>query len=227
MKKHIFYTEAAYFVGLLLLALGTALTAYGGFGISMVVAPAYILHLFLSPHFPFFSFGVAEYCMQAVILLLLTLLLRKAKLSYLLSFAAAIIYGFLLDGAMHLTSLLPVNLFLQVAAYLLGVGLCTFSIALLFASYLPPAASEMFVKEFSQELHKPIHRIKTFYDCASLALALILSLAFFGNIQGIGIGTILCALCYGTIIRFWATCFEKRLCFTDKFPLRHYFKNER
>jgi hypothetical protein len=29
------------------------------------------------------------------------------------------------------------------------------------------------------------------------------------------------------LIRFWATCFEKRLCFTDKFPLRQYFKNER
>jgi hypothetical protein len=91
MKKTVFYTEAAYFIGLFLLALGTALTAYGGFGISMVVAPAYILHLFLSQFFPFFGFGVAEYVMQAVILLLLTLLLRKAKLSYLLSFAAAIL----------------------------------------------------------------------------------------------------------------------------------------
>ena len=38
MKKPVFYTEAAYFIGLFLLALGTALTAYGGFGISMVVA---------------------------------------------------------------------------------------------------------------------------------------------------------------------------------------------
>lgn len=227
MKKSVFYTEAAYFIGLFLLALGTALTAYGGFGISMVVAPAYILHLFLSQFFPFFGFGVAEYVIQAVILLLLTLLLRKAKLSYLLSFAAAILYGLLLDGSMLLTSLLPVNIFLQIAAYVLGVAFCTFSIALLFASYLPPAAYEMFVKELAEKLDKPIHRVKTIYDCASLVLALLLSLAFFADIQGIGIGTVLCALFYGTLIRFWATCFGKRLCFTDKFPLRQYFKNER
>lgn len=227
MKKPVFYTEAAYFIGLFLLALGTALTAYGGFGISMVVAPAYILHLFLSQFFPFFGFGVAEYVMQAVILLLLTLLLRKAKLSYLLSFAAAILYGLLLDGSMLLTSLLPANLYLQIAVYVLGVAFCTLSIALLFASYLPPAAYEMFVKELAEKLDKPIHRVKTIYDCASLVLALLLSLAFFADIQGIGIGTVLCALFYGTLIRFWATCFEKRLCFTDKFPLRQYFKNER
>lgn len=224
MKKYTFYTEAAFFVGLLFLALGTALTACGGFGLSMVVAPAYILHLFLSPRFPFFSFGVAEYCMQAVILLAMMLLLRKARLSYLLSFAAAIVYGFLLDGAMHLTSLLPARLPLQIAAYVLGVLLSTGSIALLFVSYLPPAAYELFVKELSHRLHKPIHPVKTFYDCASLALALLLSLAFWGNIQGIGIGTILCALCYGTVIRFWGSQFEKRFRFTDKFPLRKHFE---
>ena len=64
MKKRLFYTEAAYAVGTLLLALGTALTAYGGFGISMVVAPAYLLHLKLVQLLPFFSFGVAEYALR-------------------------------------------------------------------------------------------------------------------------------------------------------------------
>ena len=40
MKKRIFYTEAAYLLGIALLALGTALMERGGFGISIVVAPA-------------------------------------------------------------------------------------------------------------------------------------------------------------------------------------------
>ena len=43
MKKKLgFYTEIAYFLGLFLLAFGTAMTVYGGFGMSMVVAPAFI-----------------------------------------------------------------------------------------------------------------------------------------------------------------------------------------
>ena len=43
MKKT-FYCEAAYAIGLACLALSTALMATADFGLSMVVAPAYILH---------------------------------------------------------------------------------------------------------------------------------------------------------------------------------------
>ena len=43
MKKT-FYCEAAYAIGLACLALSTALMATADFGVSMVVAPAYILH---------------------------------------------------------------------------------------------------------------------------------------------------------------------------------------
>ncbi len=224
MKKTVFYTEIAYLLGMFLLAAGTALTAYGGFGISMVVAPAYILHLYVSRFWPLFSFGMAEYVLQALLLLLMTLFLRKAKLSYLLSFGAAILYGLFLDGAMALTGLLPENLYGQIGAYILGVLLCCSAIALLFSSYLPPAAYEMFVKELSAKLHKPIHTVKTIYDCSSLALAVLLSLAFFGGFEGIGIGTVLCAFCYGWIIRFFQKLYDKRFQFTDKFPLRKHFE---
>ena len=224
MKKAVFYTEAAYFIGLILLAAGTALTAYGGVGLSMVVAPAYILHLYLSKFLSFFSFGVAEYCKQALILLLLAIFLRKVKLAYLLSLASAILYGILLDGAMLLTAHLPENIGLQIAAYVLGALLCCNAIALLFCSYLPPAAYEMFVKEISAKRNAPLHRIKTVYDCGSLLLALLLSLALFRNIRGIGIGTVLCAVSYGTVIRLFQTLLRKSFRFTDKFSLRKHFE---
>ena len=84
MKKPVFYTEIAYVIGLLLLAWGTALTVCGGYGISMVVAPAYILHSALSQHWPWFSFGIAEYVLQAIILGIMMLLLRKVKITFFL-----------------------------------------------------------------------------------------------------------------------------------------------
>ena len=48
MKKRIFYTEIAYILGLIALALGTAFMEKADFGLSMVVAPPYILHLKIS-----------------------------------------------------------------------------------------------------------------------------------------------------------------------------------
>ena len=69
MKKLTIYSEIAYLFGILLLALGNSFSAYADFGMSMVVAPAYVLHLALVDILPWFSFGVAEYTVQALVIL--------------------------------------------------------------------------------------------------------------------------------------------------------------
>jgi uncharacterized membrane protein YczE len=224
MKKLKFYTEAAYVIGLILLALGTAMTAYGDFGISMVVAPAYILHLYLSPIIPFFSFGVAEYTLQAAVLLITAIILRKVKLAYLLSFCATVLYGIVLDGATALISYMPQSLILQIIMYILGVMVCSTAIALLFNSYLPPEAYELFVKEISFKLKKPLHKIKTVYDIGSLALSLVMSLVFFGTLKGIGVGTVVCAFIYGFLIRLFQALYAKLFTLEDKFKWRSFFE---
>ena len=238
MKKLTFYTEIAYFLGLFLLAFGTALTTYGGFGMSMVVAPAYILHLFVSQFLPFFSFGMAEYTLQTLILITLTIILRKAKWSYLLSFGAALLYGLVLDLSMKITVFLPPILALRIATYLLGVVIICASIALLFSAYLPPEAYEMFVKEFSAKFKKPIPKVKIVYDCASLVIAINLCIILFmpfkeGNIgailnsfmaHGIGIGTVACAFINGPIIGLFQKLYSKIFNFKDALKLRKFFE---
>ena len=52
--KRILYSEPAYFVGIFVLALGTALMEKADFGMSMVVAPAYLLHLKISEYLRIF-----------------------------------------------------------------------------------------------------------------------------------------------------------------------------
>ena len=225
MKKPIFYTELAFFVGLALLAFGTALTAYGNVGISMVVAPAFVFHLYVSQFLPWFSFGVAEYVLQAAVLLILVLVLRKAKWMYLLSFAVTLLYGFLLDGSMTITALLPENIYLQIAAYIVGAIICCSALALLFVSYFPPEAYELFSKEIAAKFHKPVHKVVNVYNLCSLLLAVALSLVLFGGIKGIGIGTVVCALVYGFIMNFFQKIYGKAFRFEDKLPWRKYFED--
>ena len=43
MKKRVFYTELAYLLGILLCAVGVALMALADFGVSVIVAPAYLI----------------------------------------------------------------------------------------------------------------------------------------------------------------------------------------
>ena len=144
VKKRVFYTELSYLVGIAVIALSTALTAWGDFGISMVVAPAFVLHLKMSQVWPWFTFGVAEYVLQAFVLLLMMCLLRRIKISYFLSFLTAIFYGLVLDGGSKLLALLPApGLWQRLTAYICGdLGICA-GVALIFHTYLPPEVYEM------------------------------------------------------------------------------------
>ena len=226
MKQKILYSEFAYILGLFILAFGTALMEKADFGLSMVVAPAYLLHLKISQFLPFFSFGMAEYTLQAVLILMMILLLRKAKFSYFFSFVTAVIYGFMLDGAMAI--LAPVVLesfFLRLLFYISGMLFGSFSIALLFNTYLSPEAYELFVKALSQHFGFDLYKCKTIYDCTSCLISVILSFAFFGlwHFEGIKWGTVITALLNGTLIGFMTKLQAKFWKFEDKFPWRKHF----
>ena len=227
MNKKTFYTEMAYVLGIVILALGTALMEKADFGMSMVVAPAYLLHLKISQTLPLFSFGMAEYTLQAAILLLLGLVMRRFKLSYLFSFGTAVLYGVALDSVMLLTAALPAGAFaLRGAYYLLGMLLCSVGVSLLFHTYIAPEAYELFVKEVSAKTGIDIHRFKTLYDCVSCAVGVAMSFAFFGlwHFEGVKLGTILCALINGSIIGWCTKGFEARFEFKDRLKLRRAFE---
>ena len=226
MKKRVFYSEMSYIIGLLLLACGTALMEKADFGVSMVVAPAYLLHLKVSEFLPFFSFGMAEYTFQAVLLIITMLIVRKVKFAYLFSLITAVIYGFLLDGALLLTALIPsTDVGSSMVFYTVGILLCTAAISLLFHSYISPEAYEMFVKEISQKFGFDLHKCKTIYDCSSCVLSILLSFAFFGfgNFEGIKWGTAVSAVFNGLLIAMFTKIFERFFVFKDRFPLKKYF----
>lgn len=227
MKKPVFHTELAYLFGLFMLAWGTALTAWGGYGISMVVAPAYVLHMALSQHLPWFSFGIAEYVLQALVLGIMMLLLRKFKFSYLLSFAAALIYGVMLDSGMALFGKIlpaePVE-WQQMLAYFGGDMAVCAGIALVLRSYLPPEVYELFVKEVAPKAGLKFHIFKIIYDCTSLVLAIILSFALCGGLQHIGIGTVCCAFINGMLIKLFSNLYDHAFVFKDLFSLRNKFE---
>ena len=219
--KRTFYCELAYFVGIVVLALGTALMEKADFGMSMVVAPAYLLHLKVSEFLPFFSFGMAEYVFQALLLIILSLIMGKVKKSYFLSFVTAFLYGIILDGAMGIVARFPFGGFVwQAVLYTAGLFICAIGVALLFHTYFPPEAYELFVKELSEKFKLSIGKTKTIYDCCSCVLGVILSLGFFGKFVGVQWGTILCAVVNGWLIGRISQFLENTFHFQDALPFR-------
>ena len=226
MKKPVFYKELSYVFGLLFLVFATALTERADFGMSMVVAPAYILHLKLSQVLPWFSYGVAAYVVQGGLLVIMMLILRRFRLTYLFSFVTAVLYGILVDWLMALVAYFPADTFAwRLLWYVLGTVLCSFSIALLFHTYLAPEAYDLFVKELSRKFGWKIDKVKTCYDCASLLISVILSFSFFGFgvFQGVKLGTLVCALVNGFLIGRFSKLLEKHFDFQNRFGFEEYF----
>ena len=224
--KKTFYTELAYVFGIIFVAFGVAFMEKSDFGVSMVVAPAYILHLKISQYWSFFSFGMAEYTLQAVLLIVMMIVIRKYKLSYLFSFVTAFIYGMVLDLCMALIAGLPTdNLAVRIVYYILGMLLGAIGISLFFHTYIAPEVYELFVKEVSSNFGIEIHRFKTFYDIGSLLVGVILSFCFFGFWVFVGVrwGTIVCALINGFTIKLCTRFFEHFFEFKDGLKLRKYF----
>ncbi len=224
--KKVCLSELAYVIGIVALALGTALMERADFGMSMVVAPAYLLHLKLSQYWPAFTFGMSEYVFQAVLLIVLCVIMRRFKRSYLFSFVTAVFYGFALDLMIGAVGCIPWGgLAWRIACYLVGMLFCAIGVALLFHTYIAPEAYELFVKEIAARGNKEIYKVKTAYDCASCLLGILLSFLFFGfgHFEGVKLGTVVCALVNGRLIGWIGGAMEAKFEFRDAMQLRAFF----
>ena len=224
--KKTFYTELAYVFGLFFVAFGVAFMEKSDFGVSMVVAPAYLLHLKISETCSFFTFGMAEYTLQAVLLIIMMIILRKFRLSFLFSFVTAFIYGMILDLCMMIIAGISTDsMAMRLILYVLGMWLCAIGISLFFHTYIAPEVYELFVKEISARYHVEIHRFKTCYDICSCLIGVILSFCFFGLwvFRGVKWGTIFCALINGTMIGLCSKFFNRFFEFKDGLKLRKFF----
>ena len=223
MKKT-FYSELAYILGIITLPLGAALLRKADFGMSMVVAPVFII----SDKFDFLSPGVAAYSFQAVLLVLFCIAMRRCRVKYLLSFLTAFIYGNILNfwlwlisfGNPVITSLAePYLTFVRVALMILGILFTALGVAVIMKSYIPPEVYDLIVQGVSEKYGFKVGKVKWIYDAVSLALSVALSFILFGALCNIGIGTVISAAVNGPLIAAISGFFGKRFCFKPRFDL--------
>lgn len=219
MKKIPKFAEGAWVVAVILISLAVALITKSGFGVSSIVAPAYVIHLKLSETFAWYTFGKSEYILQGVLLAVMCLIIKKFRFRYLLSFVTSVIYGVALDGwLLLLGSDIPGELYMGCILFGAGLLLTSFSVALFFRTYLPLQVYELLVNEISGSKKLEKSKFKLCYDLFSLVLAVTLTLIFNKSLRGIGIGTVLCAILNAPLIRFFGGIFDRIADFSPAFP---------
>lgn len=203
-KKIRIYSEIVYFAALLIISLSVAMIAAADYGVSMIVAPAYIISL----KFDFLTFGQAEYVFQGILFILFCIVIKKFRAVFLTSFVTCIIYGAMLDMWRavipafnpQVTTPGDFSVPVRIAMLLIGMLMTSFSVCLFYRTYLYPQVYDFFVKGVAERYSLNRTKFKILFDCCCLALAAALTLLFFKAIRGIGFGTLLMTALNGLLI---------------------------
>ncbi len=222
MKKVKFSQELAYFISIIVLAFAVSLMSAANFGLSMIVAPAYIL----SQKLTFLTFGQCEYLLQGIFFVVFCILMKKIKIQYFTSFLTCIIYGFFVDLWREIIPILNPNItpsgsmdfYIRIIFFILGMLLTAISVALCFKTYLPPQVYDYFVKAISERFNIDRTIFKRCFDAFMLILGTVLTLVFFGKFIGVTLITVFIALTNGMIIGFFDKLYDKIFHFTPTFP---------
>ncbi len=213
--------EAAWLLGIVFCALGVCLLTKAGFGLSMVSAAAYILHLKVVQFLPFFSQGMSEYVFQAVLLLVLCLAIQRFNWRYLLSFASAVIFGFVLDGWYLIfgSNAVYTVFWVRVLSFVLGELFTAIAIAFFFRTGWPLEIYELFCTELARRYGWNMNRVKQCYDIAMLTLSVLLALILNHNLQGLGAATVIITVVNAPLITLFGKLLDKLFAFEPLLPI--------
>ena len=224
MKKIPKFNEAGWLIATLMLSMGVCFMTKAGFGVSMIVSPAYVIHIAVSKVLPWYTFGMSEYVFQGVMLLIMCLIVRRFKWQYLLSFADAVFYGLILDFWLFIFGSGQYGeMYVRVIMFIVGEILSAFSVALFFRTYMPIEVYDLLVPEVANKYGFKTGAVKWVYDLSMLALAVAITLVFNGGLIGIGWGTVVCAAVNAPIIMLCGKIEDKIFTFEPLFPKLYKF----
>ena len=204
------------------LTLAVAIMAAADFGVSMIVAPAYIL----SQKFTCFSFGEWSYIVQALLFIAFCIAMKRVKFAYFISFITCVIYGYILDFWRFIIPFLnpeitppgSMDLWVRIVMFIVGEIITAFSVMLFFKSYIYPQVVDLFVKGIAQKYNLNQGKFKKIFDISCLTVALMLTLVLFRGFVGIKWGTIVITLINGVAINTCAKIYDKYVETVTLFP---------
>jgi uncharacterized membrane protein YczE len=151
--------------------------------------------------------------------------IKKFKKNFVFSIATVMIYGVFLDIWSKVLSCIPTEtLLVRIILFLFGKVICSTSIAFFLHTYFPLEVYEVFVKEMAEKFKFNIGAVKVVFDCSCLVLAIVMSVVFFGELRGIGVGTLITAFTEGILVNKINKLYMTKFDFKDGLPLRKYFE---
>ena len=184
--------------GILINSFGIVLITKGALGTSQISSIPYVLSLQL----PSISFGMFSFIMNMVYIVLQALLLRRQfKPIQLLQIVVNVVFSASIDVFMAMLSFYaPQQLFTRVLSAVAGCIVLAFGISVEVAPDLIMVPGEGIVAAISKVSGRRFGSVKVVFDVTLILMAALLSWLFFGNIVGVGVGTLLSAVSVGQFV---------------------------
>ncbi|MEG0854334.1 MAG: DUF6198 family protein [Angelakisella sp.] len=186
---------AMYTLGLLFLALGVTASIKSDLGVSPLNSMPYVLSQITG-----MEMGMVVTATFSTFILLQILILRKEfKVINLLQLPFASISGYFISMTNSWFSLVPPaeGVIMKLAILALGIVIVAFGLLFYLTAEIVPLPPEGFMLAITQKTGIPFPKTKVGVDCGMVGMAALMSVAAFGKLAGVGVGTILSAIFIG------------------------------
>lgn len=218
-EKKVLRGEAALAFAVIINSFGVVLMLYSGSGISAISSVPFAF----SEVLPSLTLGTWTYIFQGLLIMSLMIMRRRFVVEYLFSFVVGFVFGEMLDVHELWVGVLPDGLAWRVLYFIVSYLLISFGIALSNRCRLPIIPTDLFPRELSDIIGAGYPKVKIFFDVSCLAVTGVMTLAFLGHLDGLGLGTILAAFTMGKAVGAMGSCLDRRFSFAavrmDKIPV--------
>ena len=186
-----------YCLGLMLIALGVAVSVNSNLGISPVNSLPYVISLIVNV--PLGTCVTVIFCFY--ILLQFLILRRQFNPIELLQIVFSTIFGYFVDFAKALVGNWALPGYIgQLIMLVISILLIALGVLLYMEVQLVPMPMEGLSATIAKKLNMPFHTMKTIVDCIVVVTGVLLSFTILGRLEGIREGTIITAAITGKVI---------------------------
>ena len=196
-----------YIIGLFLLALGSVLAIKSKLGVSPISSIPFSLTKVSN-----ISLGVASTILFIFyVIIQMIILKRDFKKIQLLQIIFAVVFGQLVNFFNIIININLENYFMRVILVILSFFITVMGVFLTITSNIVPVAPDGLTKVISTKVNKEFGKVKIYFDCVVVSLAVLVLLFSGKNLDGIGIGTLLSAILVGRIVLIINKMFKEKV----------------
>ena len=195
-----------YIFGVLILGLGIVLNTKTNLGVAAVNSVPYALSQMTD-----LSLGNWTTLMYIVFMILQMIMYRHWNVKIVLQLPFSYVMGFIIDFYNNVITIVPSHFYQSLLILVIAIVFTALGAYLVVSMDLVANPVDGMVNTISDLTHRDFGQVKWIFDCFMMIVTIVVTMSLTGKMIGIGLGTIVSAICVGKVIQIYSHFFGKKL----------------